>query len=233
MNTICQVVQMKPHESFNLTNCQGIQICVASTKQLKKDAALEAIKHLALGHLRSLDIEVKGFAAESHVKEQPHGSEMTILGARNRITHLHQLAHPNNPATTKDDVLYFYISMENGIIEETVGNVKNPELFKTKEDTVWVDRCYIICEMFHNMQKKTLEGFSDGITVPLQHVKDSERTDWNVTAGKFIAEKYDTSESDWHEKLGGVSRKELIKKGIDTLFKLQPESHIDWSLSLE
>jgi non-canonical (house-cleaning) NTP pyrophosphatase len=221
---ICQVVKdpVQGNGPFNLPNCKGIKIYVASNKQLKMNASKEAIQSLMQGYLQSVTMEVLGcHAAESNIKEQPVGVDETKKGAKNRIDNLRKQLHIKQvfASTESDDVLRIYVSMENGIIKEKLNGVKDKDLFETEDHMVWVDRCYIICEIYYNCHKKKVKGFSDGVTVPLEFVEASRNSDFNTTAGDFIAKKWDTNGTDWHLKLAGVSRKEIIKNGIVGILK--------------
>jgi non-canonical (house-cleaning) NTP pyrophosphatase len=205
---ISQVVRnpIEGYGPFNLSNCKDIKIYVASTKELKMNAAKEAVQSLMLGHLQSINVEVKGFAAESNIKEQPVGTDETKKGANNRLENLRVLVEKKEqifPHIERDNILRIFVSMENGIINEKLNGVD-----------VLVDRCYIICRIFYNGHKKKVKGFSDGVTVPSECFTESYNTGFNKTAGDFIAKKYDTNGTDWHQKLAGVSRKELIKAGM-------------------
>ncbi len=113
-----------------------------------------------------------------------------------------------------DNVLRVFISQENGIMKETIPNIRNTYVFQTKDKKIWVDRCYTICELFFRNGTASFAGFSYGVTVPVEDVLESSNMDWQVTAGEYIAKKYDTNATDWHQKLAGMSRETILKKGL-------------------
>lgn len=218
MQPICGISRVVPNSvRVSPSTCAGMKIHVASESQIKSKAALQAIQNMFKTKVKPV---VQGYPAASEVKEEPHGIKMTVEGAENRIRNLHKLVleqDPTDPATANDNIARFYLSFENGVIEEDLEKVDQDFLFRTKNDKVWVDRCYIICEVFYNTKHMTVEGFSDGVPVPFEHVEESEKSGWNKIVGDFIAERYQTDPKNWHTVLSGVSREELMRKALENI----------------
>lgn len=194
-------------DALNIAKGTKLQLFVASENKLK----IESAKNAAMLWLEGYTIEAKGFNAASKIHEQPVGEEETKQGAKNRITHLKELAK----ADVRDDAVQIYVSMENGLIPEEIKDVKNPGTFlDTTIAKTWVDRCFVIVELFN--QGKAYEGFgiSRGVTTPVDAVHAAEDTKWNSTAGSFIEHIYKFSAKDWHGKMAGVGRQELMQETI-------------------
>jgi len=218
LGQITSAIDPKPL-SLDVNLCKGepVKLFVASENKLKVDAAKSAVEKWLKGNAETLAI--KGFNAESKIKEQPVGKETTMQGAQNRITHLKELAK-----ATSEPGLQLFVSMENGLMPEEVAELKNKEKFlDTETKKAWIDRCYVIVEIFHN-KEKVAEGsaFSRGVTTPMDAVEAAKATEWNKTAGSFIEKIYGFNSKDWHTKMAGVGRQELMEETITTaLGKLQ------------
>jgi len=158
---------------------------------------------------------VRGFNAASKVSEQPVNNE-TLVGAWNRIKHLFNLSQESK----KDDALHVFVSMENGIFSEQVAQLNNPEIFYDAEKkAAWVDRCFVVVEVAsRTMRTFTGNAYSRGVTVPVSCVQESEKSGWNKTCGSFIEQKFGFNNKDWHGKMAGVNRQQLMEEAIVTAF---------------
>src|SRR5574338_1013174 len=164
-------------------NSNKIQLWVSSDNALKVEAARHAVILWANKYLPEATVEAKGFGVQSDISEQPHSKEETALGASNRLTHLRgQVLH--RPISF--DALQFFVSMENGIMQEQVDTVANPTDFKDATGMCWIDRCYVIVEVAYGTLSHQATALSEGVTTPFSAVDASRTSDWQKTCGSFI-----------------------------------------------
>jgi len=184
-----------------------LQLFVASENKLK----VEAAKNAVMQWLGLTDVVTKGFNAASKIKEQPVGIDKTARGAHNRISHLKELAKGD----VKEDSAQLYVSMENGIMPEEVALLKNKnQFYDPKRKKTWVDRCYVIVQLFYKGKESEGTAISRGITVPLDAVKAAKKAHWDKTAGSFIEQIYGYNSKDWHGRMAGVGRQVLMEETI-------------------
>lgn len=188
-------------------NNAGVQLFVASENKVKIAAATNAV----LRWLGKREVDAKGFNAASNINEQPVGTMETKLGAQNRITHLKKLAVDS----AKENTLQIYVSMENGIMPEVVDDVRNrQEFYDDEHKKTWVDRCFVIVQVYHKGREYEGSSFSEGVTTPLKAVKAAEASNWQKTCGSFIEEMYGFNAKDWHGQMAGVGRQKLMEEAI-------------------
>ncbi len=184
-----------------------IEVFVTSDKALKMQAAKEAVEAWAK-HLFSepMEVSVQGFKVSSDIDEQPHGLEHTRKGALNRLNNLkYELLN------METESLVVLVSLENGIMQEEVPNLKNPEIFLS-DGQVWVDRCVAKVQIWLDRKSWELDAVSEGVTTPKAEVAKAEASNWTKTAGTFIEETYGFPNADWHGKMAGKGRQAIMEE---------------------
>jgi hypothetical protein len=192
-------------------NARKIQVWVASDSDIKVQAAKNAVLIWAASYIPICKIETKGFLCRSEISEQPHSKEETKKGAQNRLTKLKEIVE-NEPTTP--DALQFFVSMENGVMQENLKEVKNPEVFVNGNGNCWVDRCFVIVEIAYQNFQASASSFSEGVTTPLAAVRKSEESNWTTTCGSFIEKEYTFPANDWHKQMAGKGRQVIIQETL-------------------
>ncbi len=196
-----------------------VEISIASKNNLKCNSGYDAVQGFVTEIFQSCMItSTKGYDVESGVSEQPHGLIMTKKGAKNRLKCLYAHVKPkeNIEQDTCDGVLRFLVSMENGIMKEKIVKVKNKERFKLPTGETWVDRCYVIIEIWFNAKKWKTSALSEGVITPLSAVEKSQNSGWNKTAGSFIGKEFKCNPKDWHKQMAGKSREPIMRETLKT-----------------
>jgi non-canonical (house-cleaning) NTP pyrophosphatase len=195
----------------SLSEVRKIQAWVASDNAFKVQAAKNSLLLWAEKYSPSATVDAKGVATSSDISEQPHSKEETELGAKNRLTHLKEYV---KHTAISFDALQVFVSMENGIMQESVPNLKNQAIFIDTEGKCWIDRCCVVVEVASSTLQLSATALSEGVTAPVSTVKDSEKTNWTKTCGFFIQKEYDFPAKDWHGKMAGKSREAIIQETI-------------------
>lgn len=191
-----------------------IQVWVASDNALKVNAAKAAVSIWAAKIVDSPDVSAKGFRVPSDIPEQPTGEQQTQLGARNRFNYLKKAAEHESNAREHKDAVQVYVSMENGIVQEKISDLRNPQEFEDTDGKVWVDRCFVIVEVCVRNLHLESSAFSEGVTTPLKAVEAAKAENWDKTAGSFIELMYGFNAKDWHGAMAGKSREPIMKETI-------------------
>lgn len=195
-----------------------VELFITSANALKIQASKDAVtKWLAeLFPGKNLIIVEEGHEACSDVPEQPHGEEITKQGASNRLKNMKALIAQK--MNINDNILRTAISLENGLIFEKVNNVKNPAIFSVDEQYVWIDRSFVVGEIWLNCKTWNISAISEGVTTPKFEVLQAEQTGWTQTAGSFIAKKYGWNAKDWHGSICGKGRQIIMTETIRKAF---------------
>lgn len=191
-----------------------IQVWVASSNALKVQAAKKAVLSWAASFVPVCTVEVKGIAVTSDISEQPHSKEETEMGARNRLTHLKDAVRKE---ALTPDVLQFFVSMENGVMQEKVEGLGTASIFVNGNGNCWIDRCYVVVEIAYTKLEYSASAFSEGVTTPLSAVREADATNWTTTCGTFIENEYGFPAKDWHSKIAGKEREVIIQDAITTV----------------
>ncbi len=202
----------------------NVDVVVSSTNEMKKMAALAAITSWLAKNNCNSNIKLFGYGVSSDIAEQPSSFEITMNGAKNRLQNLKK-THPTN---TKN--ITIYISLENGIMLENVDLTGlESDIFSDPENNnqVWVDRCVCIGELVYFedvdgdvdsalLTSLEFSAVSIGVTTPLNQVLSSRDSNWTKTAGSFIATTFGFPSSDWHGKMAGKGREEIMREMIES-----------------
>lgn len=180
-------------------------IGIASKNNLKIAAATKAVKAWAAEFFPKVpfNFKVEGFDAQSKINEQPCGYDNTRTGALNRLNALNDMKRLGN--------YQINIAFENGIMEEELSEVKNPEKFCANGRT-WVDRCVVVGTIFCDTFECDIEALSEGVTVPLCAVQKSMESSYAKTAGLFIQEKFGFPQQSWHKDMAGKDRQVIMEE---------------------
>jgi len=194
---------------------QTIEVFVASKNELKVEATKSAVEAWSqeLFPNSNWKIVVKAYECPSEIDEQPHGLELTITGAMNRLK--------NFPVQSSQRGLSVFVSLENGLMIENVPHLKNKQIFELENPlTVWVDRCVVAVKIECMGVCCTFHVLSEGVTTPLNEVNLSRDSNWSQTAGSFIAKKYGWNAKDWHGGITGKGRQLIMNEAVKTAFGL-------------
>lgn len=206
-----------------------VNLYVTSKNALKVDAAVSGTKQWltkVFSYDPNFKINVVGYEVSSGISEQPCGEENTMRGAINRMQNMKQeMQNGSITCETAKDSMSILISLENGICLENVSNLKNSDIFEVEPGKAWVDRCVCISEVWARGHKYKFMGVSEGVTTPRETVKLSEQSNWNKTAGSFIAEIYKFNAKDWHGSMAGKGRLQIMTELIQNIFKASSNSN--------
>jgi len=214
-----------------IANCGGmsgriVEVIVTSANALKIVASVTAVslwlKDL-FGDREDWKIIGKGYDVSSEIDEQPHGEEMTKIGTMNRLKNLKlELAKQNITEMDADGTLRILVSLENGLIEKEIIDVRNSNIFLC-DGKVWVDLCFSVCEIWFQGNLWSTSAISEGVLTPIYEVELSKKTNWSQTAGSFIAKNYGWNAKDWHGSISGKGRQTIMTETVKNSFGLYTE----------
>lgn len=216
-------------QMFLQSDFQGrqVHVLVTSKNALKVQAAQNSVlAWIQALFSQAIHLVAKGYGAQSNIDEQPHGLDHTRLGALNRLKNLKiELASIEKVnEQTQDGVLRILISLENGLMREVINPLKNADIFKNTDGTVWVDRCVEVGEVWYQGQVVTFGAVSEGVTTPKSAVEASEHSNWSETAGSFISKHYGWNAADWHGSIAGKGRQAIMELLAQSALGLQTYS---------
>lgn len=112
------------------------------------------------------------------------------------------------------------VSLENGLIQERVLQIKNESAFNLGNNIAWVDRCIVHVEFYHANNGLSAMAMSEGVTTPKEEAALAEGSNWTKTAGSFIAAKYKVDAKNWHALFSGKGREVIMQEAIKTALGL-------------
>ena len=129
------------------------------------------------------------------VNEQPTGFSETLQGALNRmdIVDLQGVREPNT----------WLLSVESGAFLQPYSTDKYHDQAVVVLKNLGTNRTFYTCTHPVELDEECLAA--------------SKKDNYQSTAGKYIALKYNCSATNWHKSLTGVSRVDLIKEAIRVL----------------
>jgi len=187
-----------------------VSIIIGSQNEQKIAAVTKAVQKWAMSIAKNIDLSIVSYEADSEINPQPVGLWEIKEGASNRLWKIRDKLHHER------DSLVIYIALENGIMEEKQMHIHNSGIFESRENHTWVDRCLVKVLIKFGYKEWYGDALSVGVTVPKECVEKAEKSEWKKTAGSFIAEQYTCYAGDWHKKIGGISREEIMENAIET-----------------
>jgi adenine/guanine phosphoribosyltransferase-like PRPP-binding protein/non-canonical (house-cleaning) NTP pyrophosphatase len=185
---------------FGLKNDPGLQafycenlVLVASKSPEKLEGVTNAFRaHFPFAKVRVQSAELRGI--RNPVNPQPCGEGEALKGALDR---LQAVPIPSDPCNI------WIVSAESA------------SYLKPYSTTEYVDQAVVVIENVRTGRR--VYNHSYPVSIPADCMAQSITTGYQETAGKFIALKYNTSATNWHLKVGGVSRPDLIKSAVEAL----------------
>jgi len=198
-----------------------IDLYVTSDKQLKYQPAVDfVVKSLAerWPEFTEQDIRLHALKVNSLIKEQPIGRDQAEEGARGRCQDARIQAAVNSPG----DANVIVVSFENTIGLESHDTESMPQAWKDNHRQTFVnesgelavDIAGVYVQAVVGGQKHESLAFSDGVTLPMDYVRQSQAQDCNITAGSLMEQQMGVSGTNWHEQFVGCSRDYLLRIGV-------------------
>lgn len=200
-----------------------VEVFVTSGNEMKIAAARNSVIHWIqdLFKEKITGVHVNKYAVSSNIDEQPHSQNDTLSGAQNRLKNMKiELLMNSVSQQINDGTLRVLISLENGIMLETVNPLNNPDMFLTESGQVWVDRCIASVEIWFGGRSWDFNNMSEGVTNPKLEVEQSKNTQWRQTVGLILHDKYGWKANDFHGDLAGKGREIIMQENLDAGFGL-------------
>ena len=193
------VVADKYFRQFGLTSASfyGKHVVYVASKSREK---LEGVRNAFHAHFPFAIIEVQTATMRpllEPVNPQPRGEIETLKGAMDRLMSVPPRSIDIEPSTS------WVVSVESG------------SYLKPYTTTEYVDQAVVIVKNLST--GRTVYNHSYPVHIPANCMEQSIATGCQQTAGEFIALQYVTSPTNWHMKVGGVSRPDLIKQAVEEL----------------
>lgn len=194
-----------------------VQLFVASANAAKIQAAAIAVAEVVEKRVPEAGMAVKGIDSASGVPNQPFGEEVTRRGSTTRLANLITAVNASEGSDVSkvtDSVLRIFIALENGLGEEKVAGLRNPDIFQTRAGHAFVDRCIVSGRVVFDGVSADFSAVSEGVTTPRVCVERSRATEWETTAGVFIEDEYGFPNKTWHDAMAGKERQEIMEEAI-------------------